>query len=391
MASRIKVDEVTNLNGSGSVSFPTGGASFQGNVGVTGNIDFSGQLLQNGQPFVTLPTQTASNLGAVLRSGGTSGTAYWDTSGEGASGVAGFSQGKYKAGFNITRGFSCCGYRGAQSWRNVNRLVHATYTQTNLGDLSAQSGAYIDGKPSTNMTAYIFATGNSWDSTTSYVSKINMNTESNLGAATSMSSSRNRCSAMGRDFVYAYVHGGGSNSSNTVRYNLSTEASNNSTSNPSGSQNNPACGQGATVGWIRQGGAYAFNFSTESYTNWTDSPGTDGSNKTLSSRNGFSYWNTCGGYRTSCDWHLRDSYNGGRMASVSKNGITTGEESMHTGNEYGFICGQYDGSQNNNGYLFTYASHSFTRDSRMDRSGISGSASAAGIEFGTLMYGYTGM
>ena len=391
MASRIKVDEVTNLAQSGSVSFPTGGASFSGNVAVTGNIDFTGQLLQNGSPFVTLPTQTAANLGAVLRSGGTSGTAYWDTSGEGASGVAGFSQGKYKAGFDITRGYSCCGYRSSSSWRNVNRLVHATYTQTNLGDLTSQSGAYIDGKPNTSFIGYVFATGNAWDSTTSYVSKINMNTDSNAGQASSMSSSRNRCSAMGRDFVYAYVHGGGSNSSSTVRYNLSTEASNNSTNNPSGSQNNPACGQGATVGWIRQGGAYAFNFSTESYTNWTDSPGTDGSNKTLSSRNGFSYWNTCGGYRTSCDWHLRDSYNGGRMASVSKNGITTGEETMHTGNEFGFICGQYDGSQNNNGYLFTYASHSFTRDSRMDRSGISGSASAAGIEFGTLMYGYTGM
>ena len=389
MASRIKVDEVTNLAQSGSVSFPAGGATFSGAISVTGNINFTGELLQNGSPFVTLPVQNADNIGAVLRSGGTTETAYWDTSGEGSQ--IGGSQAKYKAGFNITRGFSCCGYRGAQSWRNVNRLVHATYTQTNLGDLSAQSGAYIDGKPSTNMTAYIFATGNSWDSTTSYVSKINMNTESNLGAATSMSSSRNRCSAMGRDFVYAYVHGGGSNSSNTVRYNLSTEASNNSTSNPSGSQNNPACGQGATVGWIRQGGAYAYNFSTESYTNWTDSPGTDGSNKTLSSRNGFSYWNTCGGYRTSCDWHLRDSYNGGRMASVSKQGITTGEESMHTGNEYGFICGQYDGNQNNNGYLFTYASHTFQRDSRMDRSGISGSASAAGVEFGTLMYGYTGM
>ena len=389
MASRIKVDEVTNLAESGSVSFPTGGASFSGNVGVTGNIDFSGQLLQNGTPFVTLPTQTADNLGAVLRSGGTSGTAYWDESGEGSQ--MGGSQAKYKAGFNITRGFSCCGYRGAQSWRNVNRLDHATYTQTNLGDLANQSGAYIDGKPSSTMIGYIFATGNSWDATTSAVSKINMNTDSNAGGASSMSSSRNRCSAMGRDFVYAYIHGGGSNSSNTVRYNLSTEASNNSTSHPNGSQNNPACGQGATVGWIRQGGARAYNFSTETYYNWTDSPGTDGSNKTLSSRNGFSYWNTCGGYRTSCDWHLRDSYTGGRMASVSKNGITTGEESMHTGNEYGFICGQYDGSQNNNGYLFTYASHTFQRDSRMDRSGISGSASAAGIEFGTLMYGYLGM
>ena len=389
MASRIKVDEVTNLAQSGSVSFPTGGATFQGNVAVTGNIDFTGTLLQNGQPFVTLPDQTADNLGAPLRSGGTSGTAYWDTSGEGSQ--VGGSQAKYKAGFNITRGFSCCGYRGAQSWRNVNRLVHATYTQTNLGDLANQSGAYIDGKPSSTMIGYIFATGNSWDATTSAVSKINMNTDSNAGGASSMSSSRNRCSAMGRDFVYAYIHGGGSNSSNTVRYNLSTEASNNSTSHPNGSQNNPACGQGATVGWIRQGGARAYNFSTETYYNWTDSPGTDGSNKTLSSRNGFSYWNTCGGYRTSCDWHLRDSYTGGRMASVSKNGITTGEESMHTGNEYGFICGQYDGSQNNNGYLFTYASHTFQRDSRMDRSGISGSASAAGIEFGTLMYGYTGM
>ena len=389
MASRIKVDEVTNLAQSGSVSFPTGGASFSGNVAVSGNIDFTGNLLQNGSPFVTLPVQTAANLGYVLRSGGTSGTAYWDGSGDGSQG--GGAQAQYKAGFDISRGYSCCGYRSSSSWRNVNRLVHATYTQTNLGDLASQSGAYIDGKPSTNFTGFIFATGNSWDSTTSYVSKINMNTDSNAGQATSMSSSRNRCSAMGRDFIYAYVHGGGSNSSNTVRYNLSTEASNNSTSHPNGSQNNPACGQGATVGWIKQGGARAFNFSTETYYNWTSSPGTDGSNKTLCSRNGFAYWNTCGGYRTSCDWSIRDSYTGGQMATVSKNGITTGEESMHTGNEYGFICGQYDGSQNNNGYLFTYASHSFTRDSRMDRSGISGSASAAGIEFGTLMYGYTGM
>ena len=389
MASRIKVDEVTNTAGSGSVSFPAGGASFTGNVNITGNIDFSGNLLQNGQPFVTLPTQDATNLGAVLRSGGDSNTAYWDNfQGEGTA--EGASQARYKAGFNITRGFSCCGYRGAQSWRNVNRLVHSTFTQTNLGDLAAQSGAYIDGKPSTTMNAFIFATGNSWDSTTSYVSKINMNTETNAGAATSMAATRNRATAMCRDFVYAYVHGGG-NSSQMVRYNLSTEANNLSTTHPDGTQNNPAGGQGATVGWIRGGGARSYNFSTETFASWPDSPGTDGTNKTLSSRNGFMYWNTCGGYRTSCDWHLRDSYNGGRRANISKNGLTTGEESMHTGNEYGFICGQYDGNQNNNGYLFTYASHSFTRDSRMDRSGITGSASAAGVEFGTLMYGYTGM
>ena len=78
MASRIKVDEVTNLAQSGAVAFPTGGANFSGNVAVTGNIDFSGDLLQNGSAFVTLPTQDASNFGSVLRSGVTSGNAYWD-------------------------------------------------------------------------------------------------------------------------------------------------------------------------------------------------------------------------------------------------------------------------------------------------------------------------
>ena len=388
MASRIKVDEVTNLAQSGSVAFPTGGANFSGQVNVTGNIDFTGQLLQNGSPFVTLPTQDATNLGSVLRSGGTSGTAYWDTEG-GTGTMAGADQARYKAGFNITKGFSCCGYRGGTSYKNVNVLTHATFSQSNLGDLTNWSGAYIDGKPGLNFTGFVFATGDGWNVTTSQVSKINMNTNSNAGAATSMAGTKHRATAMAKDFNYAYVHGGG-NSSQMVKYNLNTEANNFTTTHPDGTQNNPASSQSATNGLIKQGGGRIFNFSTESFVSWPDNPGTDGTNKTLSSRDGFSYWNTSGGYRTSSDFHLRNSYNGGRMANVSKNGLTTGEESMHTGNDYGFICGQYDGSQNNNGYLFTYASHSFTRDSRMDRSGISGSASAAGIEFGTLMYGYTG-
>ena len=63
------------------------------------------------------------------------------------------------------------------------------------------------------MTGYIFATGNSWDATTNQVSKINMNTDSSAGAATSMTYTRNRATSMCRDFMYAYVHGGG-NSSN---------------------------------------------------------------------------------------------------------------------------------------------------------------------------------
>ena len=388
MASRIKVDEVTNLAQSGQVSFPTGGAAFSGSVNVTGNIDFTGDLLQNGSPFVTLPVQNSSNLGSVLRSGGDTGTAYWDTE-SGAGTAGGASQARYKAGFDITRGFSQCGYRGGTSYKNVNRLVHSTFTQSNLGDLTTYSGAYIDSAWNTSFKSYIFCTGDSWNATTSLVSSISMVTETNTGAATSMAGTKHRLSCMKKDFTYAYCHGGG-NSSQIVKYNLATAANNLSTTHPNGTQNNPACGQGATVGWIATGSKQSFNFSTEVFHSWTDGPGTDGTNKTLSSRDGFMYYNTGGGYRTSSDWHVRDSYNGGRRASVSKNGITTGEETMHTGNNYGFICGQYDGSQNNNGYLFTYASHSFQRDTRLDRSGPPGTASAAGSEYGTLMYGYTG-
>ena len=387
MASRIKVDEVTNLAQSGAVSFPTGGANFSGQVNVTGNIDFTGDLLQNGQPFVTLPEQNVNNLGYTLRSGGNTGVAYWDSSGEGDSG--GGSQAMYKAGFDITRGFACAGYRGGNSWKNVNRLVMSTYTNSNLGDLLTYSGAYLDCAQNTSFKNYVFATCDSWNGTCNYVSSISMVTETNTGLATAMSSNRNRCTCLKKDFTYAFVHGG--NSSQITKYNLSTAASNQSTTHPNGDQNNPAGGPGATVGWIKQGSGQSFNFSTEVFHSWTDNPGTDGTNKTLSSRNGFMYWNTGGGYRTSSDWHVRDSYNGGRRASVSKNGITTGEETMFTGNEYGFIVGQYDGNQNNNGYLFTYASHSFQRDSRMDSLGTSGRASAAGGEYGVLMYGYTGM
>ena len=49
------------------------------------------------------------------------------------------------------------------------------------------------------MIGYIFATGNAWDSTTSYVSKLNMNTETNAGAATSMAATekQSNCNVQG--------------------------------------------------------------------------------------------------------------------------------------------------------------------------------------------------
>ena len=65
MASRIKVDEVTNLAQSGAVSFPTGGANFSGDVAVTGNLSTTGSFNSN----IQLKSYTTSQLPTTLPEG----------------------------------------------------------------------------------------------------------------------------------------------------------------------------------------------------------------------------------------------------------------------------------------------------------------------------------
>ena len=48
-----------------------------------------------------------------------------------------------------------------------------------------------------------------------------------------MAGTRNSCTAMSKDFNFAYVHGGG-NSSRIIKYNLSTEANQFSTTHGDG-------------------------------------------------------------------------------------------------------------------------------------------------------------
>ena len=65
MASRIKVDEVTNLAQSGAVSFPTGGANFSGDVAVTGNLSTTGSFNSN----IQLKSYTTAQLPTTLPEG----------------------------------------------------------------------------------------------------------------------------------------------------------------------------------------------------------------------------------------------------------------------------------------------------------------------------------
>ena len=58
MASTLKADNISTLSGTGAVNINQ-------SIGIQGNIDFTGNLLQNGQPFVTLPEQSIETMGAM--------------------------------------------------------------------------------------------------------------------------------------------------------------------------------------------------------------------------------------------------------------------------------------------------------------------------------------
>jgi len=368
---------------------------------VAGDINTTGEFRKNGAVFSPLPTQSASTIGATLRSNGT--TAFWDvqTSFSGTTGVtnaAGTASGtvttlpynaedRYRVGFQISRGYAMAGYKDSVSYKNVCSINHGTITLVNHGDLLTNGQGYCAGAQNLSMQAYVFIAVNGVGGTGSTCSKINMNNSSNAGT-TSINNNRSATSLMRRDFRFAYVYGGGD--SRPSKFNLSNDTCAFSPNgNPAGDENNPAGAHGATYGWSRRNGAYLFSWANETFAAWPNAPGGDGTNKTLSARHGFNYWNTAGGYRTSANLSKRSSYTGTEATQVSK--FECGEETWHTGMDKGFMCGMYDGAQKNTGAVLNYAAETFSANSSIDRVGPPGSASGAGAEFGTVLTGYDGI
>lgn len=344
---------------------------------VNGDVNFSGNLYQGGSIFKTLPTQSATTIGSILKSDGTN--AYW---------AASTPEDVYLNGFQISRGYAMAGYQNSTSYRNVCSINHSAITLTNHGDLLTNGQGYCAGGRDKLMNGYVFIAVNGVGGTGSSCSKINMNNNTNAGT-TNISISRSSTTIMQRDFKFAYVYGGGDSRPDKFNYTNNTSALI-ANGNPEGNVNNPAGGYGAQFGWTKNGAGYNFSWATESYSTWSGAPGTDGSNKTLSARANFAYWNTAGGYTTSAPLSKRNLLTGAEIGTISSK-PNQGEETWHTGMTKGFLCGMYNGAQNNQGAVVDYSSDTFTNNSTINRVGPPGSASGAGTEFGTLATGYDGI
>ena len=221
MASTLKTDNLSTLSGTGEINVLQ-------SLGVNGSIDFTGNLLQNGQPFVTLPEQSIETMGAMLASDGV--TAYWahpntfennlgstnmpptdaDTGGINLqnptvpnSGRLPFdgtgnwydyqgnsysinigSEFKYRSIF--THGFLMGGYRGANPWRTVNQTFHATDVTICRGDQLDRAATYVDGNFG-DYNGYVYGGNNGWGGNSAHTSSINLHTGTGRTAGSSPS------------------------------------------------------------------------------------------------------------------------------------------------------------------------------------------------------------
>ena len=288
-----------------------------------------------------------------------------------------------------THGFVAGGYKNASPWRNVNRTEHSNDTSTNLGDKMNEAGSYIDGAFS-DLHMYCYGTDNSFSGNTNRVWSMQMSNESSRGNQSGMNVSRNDCGCM-IDYHYMgahiYITGGGN--STTDRTNMKNDS--NSTTNGFGSGGDYTAGtQGRLRGYMKTGGtAQYMTWANESWSTWSNSPGTNGWGKACGSWMGHFYMKTGG----NCVTGLAKC-NDDTGANISTFNVqNSGEENYQQGNFKGYCLGHYNGSQNNNSYKFSTTSDTYSSGGGgmepKGHNGMSSAGNASAFSFNNSSYGIT--
>ena len=362
-------------------------------LSVGGDINFTGNLYQNGSIFKTLPNQTGDTDGAVLRTrwNGSQYEAYWTHDLDSNYRLENPTQWSFR--YIINRGYTVAGYQNANPWRNGNRTSHPSDVTISLGDVIDYSAAYIGGSHN-GVNLFVYNCANSWLPAASTTCSMSMITETNRGLNTSWNDTRARSySGAWIDFMgnQWYTNGGRnrayitSGNGNTSRHDLNTESI---MTEVSGAVSVVAHAEGEYYAWVTNG-ANRFEFATETYTAWsdyqTDRPQHDGFNKHMATRIGF-FYSSQGNNTDRTVYKRRDS-----DALTLRTGIvkpeTGGEENLHTGMNKGYCVSNYNYAQNNNAWIYNYYQDviRFADGTLTYRKGIPGASSGTGQEGGDMM------
>jgi hypothetical protein len=363
-------------------------------LNITGNVNFSGDLYQAGAIFKTLPTQTATTDGSVLRTRFNSSTsayeAYWTHDLDANYRLENPDQWAFR--YIINRGYTVAGYQNANPWRNGNRTAHASDVTISIGDVIDYSAAYIGGSHN-GVNLFVYNCANSWLPASAATCSMSMITETNRGLRSSWNDTRARSySGAWLDFMgnqwrnnagrnRAYISSG---NGNTSRHDLNTESM---ITEIGGTISYVAHAEGEFYAWVSQG-QNRFEFSSETFTSWSSyspAPGCDGINKHQATRIGFFYASEGGNTNRSVT-KRRDS-----DAVILRSGISKpesgGEENLHTGMNKGYCISNYNYAQNNNAWIYQYYNDviRFADGTLTYRKGIPGASSGTGQEGGDMM------
>lgn len=362
---------------------------------VNGDVNFSGNLYQGGSIFKTLPNQTATTDGAVLRTRWNSSTsayeAYWTHDLDSNYRLENPDQWSFR--YIINRGYTVAGYQNANPWRNGNRTTHSCDVTISIGDVIDYSAAYIGGSHN-GINLFVYNCANSWLPAASTTCSMSMITETNRGLNSSWNDTRARSySGAWIDFMgnqwrtnggrnRAYISSG---NGNTSRHDLNTEAM---IAEIGGAISVVAHAEGEYYAWVTAG-ANRFEFSTETYTAWStyqaDRPEHDGFNKHQATRIGF-FYSSQGNNTDRTVYKRRDSDALTLRTGISKP-ETGGEENLHTGMNKGYCISNYNYAQNNNAWIYNYYQDviRFADGTLTYRKGIPGASSGTGQEGGDMM------
>jgi len=371
---------VLKTDGSGNFGF-TSISSIQ-SAGISNIIEDTTPQFGGPVDFKSLSSDPSSNLaaGQVYYNSGTKKLMLYDGSdwveAAGSSGAQPFLTRQV-----ITTGFVMGGYQSSSPWKNVNTMVHATDVMTNNGDVLTYAAAYTSGV-CTLTHGYLWSADDTWPGTSAATTNFHMSTYTG-GNGPNLQWGRNDCATLFKEHEKAWIVGGGNANVDVMNLANGTMYSDQGQDSLSGDAMQSGCAShsGENYGYVWQdvNDCRKFVWSTGTQvtmTTPTNKPGINSQQKGWADKLGYGYAGNEG------------SYNGGnnvRVWSYSSETVTTtvtkpitncGEENLDMGQAHQYSMGNYDGSQNNRGWKWTYATNSGTElGSGSVRTGVAGGSS----------------
>jgi hypothetical protein len=302
-----------------------------------------------------------------------------------------FPQNRYLAGAGgtkpfllrqvITTGYVLAGYQNSSPWTNVNEVTHSTDTTIDKGNVLNNSSGYPGGMCDDTF-AYLLKANNGVGGSGTNTNKYNMRTNSSVTGPSSPYNVGNSGTIMHKEQSYAYGKPF-DGSAAIMRFNFATQSWMSSLSASYGT--NGGSGGSAVyhenVGWHYGDGngtsaGVKFTFATETQSTGTIY-GAHGQQKGISSKRTYLYTGNEGDYAGGYNlrrWNVATESN---VGNVSKPIGNCGEENFDMGQDWQFMLGNYNGSQNNRSWRWNYTTDSgYEGGSGMQSKGVGGRSSA---------------